>query len=145
MLRRPNLGQMLEEVSKMLETTRSKISKMPATEIPPDTMERVNQLETMVSQYVELSERLFTSIGYKKGDLEAILKDPSRFKEGDQRTMARAAQLQEEASRTYHNLTLVMQAVKKIGNLRSEDPKKRAAERVKKFGRVGGRRGWTPM
>ena len=145
MLRRPDLGQMLDQISQMLATTRAKLSKLPLTELPPDTLERVNELETMVSQYVDLSERLCISLGYQKGDLESILKDPSRFKESDQRTIARATQLQAEANKTYHNLSLLMQAVKKIGNMRSLDPKKRSAERAKKFGRVGGRKGWTPM
>lgn len=145
MLRRPNLGIMLDQISRMLETTRKTLTSLPSKEIPAGTIERVNELETMVGQYVDLSERLFVSMGYKKGELEAIVKDPSRFKESDQRTIARASKLKEEASSTYHNLSLIMQAVKKIGNLRSDDPKKRSAERAKKFVRIGGRKGWTPM
>ena len=145
MNRRPDLGRMLDQITEMLETTRAKLSKLPAKEVPLETIERVNQLEAMVGQYVDLSERLFVSLGYKQGQLASILKDPSGVKESDRRTIERAKNLKAEVTYTYHHLSVIMDTIKKIGNTRSDDPKKRAAARAKKFGRMGGRKGWTPM
>lgn len=143
MLRRANLSQLLDQITKMLEMTNA--AKKNDSPLPPGIEERVSELERIVSEFCTLSERMFKSAGYQQGELESLVKESKGIEERDQRTLQRAAQLQQEAGKTYFNLSLAMQVAKTVGNLRSEDPKKRAQERQKRFGRVGGRKGWTPM
>lgn len=144
MLKRASMTLLLDQINRMMDTPSRQRAK-PNSPIPPNVQERLNELEKTVSEFVDLSEQMFAKYGYQKGDLEALLRNPGVFQQSEQRVLQRAAQLKEQATSAYHNLSLAVQAVRKMGNIKSEDPAKRKQERQKRFGRVGGRKGWTPM
>ena len=144
MLRKPNLVSLLDQITQILEM-KSKIKDKLVAELPPDIEQEVAEMEKFVNEFAAVSEQLFKSLGYKPGELEALLQDPSRLEARDQAVIQRAGKLKTEASATETLLGTALEAAKKIGNLRSDDPSKRAQERKKRLGRIGGRKGWTPM
>ena len=68
MLIRSSLSILLSQISDLLDSTRVKVAKMPATELPEGIQERVENLEKVVNEFRLLSERMLASAGFKPSE-----------------------------------------------------------------------------
>lgn len=140
------LQVVLEQVKRLLQDAEDK--KLPTGDLPNGIKERLNDLERVVSEFTDLSEKLLRKMGASPDEIAHAMAHPSKhLNESDAATLKLGNELMQKARRKHAQLSFVLKAVKARGatNLRTGKDLILGKSRQKKFRRVGGKDSWMPM
>ncbi len=143
--RKTALDMVLDHLEEVLRLTRD--GKLPDKPLPKDINKQVDELERVVSEFTQLSERLLKELGVSEQESQRVMREgPKHLSDGDARTLKRSSSLLSEARQKYAKLGFIIEAAKRRGDIDLGKGKKATGQaRKKKFRRVGGKRTWMPM
>jgi uncharacterized protein YoxC len=140
------LQVVLEQVKRLLQETEDR--KIRGGPVPAEVKEQVADLEKIVSEFTDLSEKLLQRLGATPQEIQMATSRPSsHLSEEDAKVLQTGNTLLQQAKRKYAHLSLLMRAVKSRGevNVNTGKSKVIGKARQKKFRRIGGKDSWRPM
>lgn len=139
------LQVVLERLKEVLEISEEKT--IPTSPLPTGVKERVADLEKVVSEFTDLSEKLLRKMGATAQEIAPTSKQNNFLQEQDLATLQLGNELAQRARRKYSQLSFILRAVKSRGQINLNTGKETflGKARRKKFHRIGGKDHWKPL